>query len=122
MPHIHFTVARAGEAIQLPMVSLDWLVALLLATTTRTTGGGKHDRSSDLARFGGPGRYCHMGGSVVSAEIIPFTRASRRGSGRPDFPALRSLKRADDLVMDHFDTAPCESASAEAQPEEFRDG
>jgi hypothetical protein len=58
----------------------------------------------------------------VSAEIIPFTRASRRDSGRSDFPTLRPTKRSDDMVMDHVDTALCEAVWPEVQPEEFRDG
>jgi hypothetical protein len=56
----------------------------------------------------------------VSAEIIPFTRASRRDNRRSESAALRSTKRSDDLVMDHVDTAPCESVSPKVRPEDFR--
>lgn len=46
----------------------------------------------------------------MSAEIIPFVPRVR--DRRPDETPLlfRSLTQADDLVMDHADTAPCEYA------------
>ena len=74
----------------------------------------------DLARAGRPCRHRLVGGIVVSAEIIQFIprpkwrRQSADGSiadfSSTDFPtiAFRSVRRADDLVMDHVDTAPCD--------------
>jgi hypothetical protein len=46
----------------------------------------------------------------VSAEIIPFVPLARndRGQRRGTLHLFRSPARADDLVMDHADTAPCE--------------
>jgi len=46
----------------------------------------------------------------VSAEIIQFIRGPKNGREPSDFPtiAFRSTARADDLVMDHVDTSPCE--------------
>lgn len=72
--------------------------------------GGQHDRISDLARIGRPGRDRGMGGIVVSAEIIRLIRGPKRAREPSDFPtiAFRSAARPDDLAMDHADTAPCE--------------
>ncbi len=46
----------------------------------------------------------------MSAEIIRFIRGPKRHRELSDFPtiAFRSAARADDLAMDHADTAPCE--------------
>lgn len=71
---------------------------------------GLHDRVSDIARIGRPGRDRGMGGIVVSAEIIQFIRGPRHHREQSDFPTIvfRSAARPDDLVMDHADTAPSE--------------
>jgi len=71
---------------------------------------GQHDRVSDLARIGRPGRDRGVGGIVVSAEIIRFIRGPKPDRELSDFPtiAFRSAARPDDLAMDHVDTAPCE--------------
>jgi hypothetical protein len=91
--------------------------------TTRTTAGAKHDRFPDLARFGRPRGDRHMGGSIVSAEIVPFTHIASRNSERSNFSALfRSAERPDDLAMDHVDTAACDRAWFESQSEAFGDG
>jgi hypothetical protein len=76
---------------------------------------GAHDRVSDIARIGRPGRDRGVGGNFVSAEIIQFIRGPKRNRGLPDFPtiAFRSAARPDDLVMDHADTAPSEYAPPE---------
>jgi hypothetical protein len=46
----------------------------------------------------------------VSAGIIQFIRGPKNSREPSDFPtiAFRSTARADDLVMDHVDTSPCE--------------
>jgi hypothetical protein len=44
----------------------------------------------------------------VSAEIIPFVPRARRERQSNESELFRSQTRADDLVMDHPDTAPCE--------------
>jgi len=49
-----------------------------------------------------------MGGIVLNAEIIHFVRDRRHDRVRNI--GFRSLATPDDLVMDHFDTAPCEAA------------
>jgi hypothetical protein len=76
---------------------------------------GAHDRVSDIARIGRPGRDRGVGGIFVSAEIIQFIRGPKRNRELSDFPtiAFRSAARADDLVMDHADTAPSEYAPPE---------
>jgi hypothetical protein len=52
----------------------------------------------------------------VSAEIIQFVPRARRDQGPLDISHLfRSRPRADDLVMDHADTAPCEIWPTRAQ-------
>jgi hypothetical protein len=83
-----------------------------------------HDRLSDLARLGGPFGDHHMGGSIVSAVIIPFTRGRQRNSERSEFSAIafRSAERPDDLVIDHVDAAACEGARFESQSGTFGDG
>jgi hypothetical protein len=43
----------------------------------------------------------------VSAEIIPFIPRVRERRDETQI-AFRSPARADDLAMDHADTAPCE--------------
>jgi hypothetical protein len=90
---------------------------------TRTTAGAKHDRFPDLARFGRPRGDRHMGGSIVRAEIVPFTHIPSRNSEWSDFPAIdfRSAQRPEDL-MDHVDTAACDRAWFESQSEAFGDG
>jgi hypothetical protein len=76
---------------------------------------GAHDRVSDIARIGRPGRDRGVGGIFVSAEIIQFIRGPKRNRELSDFPtiAFRSAARPDDLVMDHADTAPSEYAPPE---------
>jgi hypothetical protein len=45
----------------------------------------------------------------MTAEIIQFVPRTRRDHRSLDISHLfRSRHRADDLVMDHADTAPCE--------------
>lgn len=71
---------------------------------------GRHDRVSDIARTGRPGRDRAVGGIFVSAEIIPFIPRPDRRSGMAEFPTVtRSAIQPDDLTMDHADTEPCES-------------
>jgi hypothetical protein len=81
-----------------------------------------HDRVSDIARPGRPGRDRGVGGNFVSAEIIQFIRGPRRHREPSDFPtiAFRSTARPDDLAMDHADTAPSEYVRPE--PTESSDG
>lgn len=56
----------------------------------------------------------------MSAVIIPFVRRSR-GSKHDKAPIpFRSLPQADDLVMDHADTAPCEYLPTRAEEGEDR--
>jgi hypothetical protein len=71
---------------------------------------GRHDRISDIARIGRPGRDRGVGGNFVSAEIIQFIRGPQRNRELSDFPTItfRSAARPGDLVMDHADTAPSE--------------
>lgn len=49
-----------------------------------------------------------LGEFLVSAEIIPFVRRPRGLWPDETRDPLRSSSQADDLVMDHADTAPCE--------------
>jgi hypothetical protein len=76
----------------------------------------QHDRVSDLARLGRPGRDRGVGGIVMSAEIIRFIRGPKRARELSDFPTIAfwSAARPDDLAMDHVDTAPCEYLWPEA--------
>jgi hypothetical protein len=77
-----------------------------------------HDHVSDFAFAGRPDCDRHMGGRVVSAEIIPFVpRINRkRESMRSPSIAFRPPPRRDDLTMDHADTAPCEYVSSLDMP------
>ena len=43
----------------------------------------------------------------MNAEIVQFVPRARRSQQETPNP-FRSTARADDLVMDHADTAPCE--------------
>jgi hypothetical protein len=83
---------------------------------------GLHDRVSDIARIGRPGRDRGVGGNFMSAEIIQFIRGPQRHRDHSDFPtiAFRSAARPDDLVMRHADTAPSEYVPP--KPEESGDG
>ena len=55
----------------------------------------------------------------MSATILQFALRPRRDRGLGHEPPPRSLLRADDLVMDHADTAPCEYAPPfEQSPDE----
>ena len=67
-----------------------------------------HDRLSDIARIGRPGRDRGVGRIFVSAEIIQFIRGPRRNRELSDFPtiAFRSVARRDDLVMDDAEPRP----------------
>jgi hypothetical protein len=76
---------------------------------TDPKGAGRHDRVSDIAGAGRPGRDCAVGGIFVSAEIIPFIPRLNRRNSMVNLPsASRSAIEPDDLTMDHADTAPCE--------------
>jgi len=78
--------------------------------TANPRGAGSHDRMSDLARTGRPGRDRSVGGIFVSAEIIPFiARPSRRNGWTEFLNQTRSGIQLDDLTMDHADAPPCAS-------------
>jgi hypothetical protein len=63
------------------------------------------DRISDLAGARRPGCNGHMGGAVMTADIIRFIPRPARGRGPTDFPTIAFRSAQPDKSPD---TAPCE--------------
>jgi hypothetical protein len=69
-----------------------------------------YDRVSDIAFTDGLDRDRGVGRILMSAEIIRFNLRFNRRRAPLCLPAIafRSAAEADDLSMDHVDTAPCD--------------
>jgi hypothetical protein len=77
----------------------------------KETRHGTHRRLSDRARADVTDSCHSLGRFVMSAEIIQFVPRPRRDRGlEREQVAIWSPLPADDLAMDHADTAPCEHA------------
>ena len=86
--------------------------------------GDQHDRVSDIALMGRPDLDRGVGGSFMSAKIIPFVpRPNRRRKQMASSTiAFRSAPRPDDLTMDHVDTKPGECVWPDSRERQIADG
>jgi hypothetical protein len=97
---------ECSEEIQRPAWSLDCFAAFAARNGRNNDRRRTHDRVSDSARIGRPGRDRGVGGIFVSAEILRLIARPDRFRGPTDFPMIVSRSAAG--PENPIDMLPCE--------------